>query len=161
MHQNLIPVVLDYYHVTPELIKCIMSLYKDVASTFVTDSYTTSSLRVERCVLQGDCLSPLIFNILVNPFIPYVRQERFWQLSYSLSKLLRAIHWFQCAGDAAIATGQQHETQALLNAFTAWCTWSSMIIRVDKCHTFGVTKKKLLVCKHILNCLLIMNKFQL
>ena len=118
----------------------------------------TSSLRIERCVLQGDCLSPLIFNILINPFIQYVRQERFSQLSYSLSKLLRAIHWFQCADDAAIATGQEYQTQALLNAFTAWCIWSSMIIRVD---TFGMTKKKHLVCKHILNCLLIMNKFQL
>ena len=123
-----------------------MSQYKDFASTVVIDSYATSSLRIERCVLQGDRLSPLIFNILINPFIQYIRQERFSQLSYSLSKLLRAIHWFQCADDTAIATGQEYETQALLNAFTAWCIWSSMIIRVDKCHTFGMTKK------HILNC---------
>ena len=136
--------VLDYHHVPPELIECIMSWYKDFATTVVTDSYTTSFLRIERGVLQGDCLSPIIFNLLINTFIQYLRQERFSQLGYSLSKLLRPVHWFEFADDAAIATGQEHETQLLLNAFTAWCTWSSMIIRVDKCHTFNMVKKETL-----------------
>ena len=136
--------VLDYHHVPPELIECIMSWYKDFDTTVVTDSYTTSFLRIERGVLQGDCLSPIIFNLLINTFIQYVRQERFSQLGYSLSKLLRPMHWFQFADDAAIATGQEYETQVLLNAFTAWCIWSSMIIRVDKCHTFNMVKKETL-----------------
>ena len=65
-------------------------------------------------------------------------------LGYSLSKLLGPIHWFQFADDAAIATGQEYETQVLLNAFTAWCKWSSIIIRVDKCHTFNMAKKETL-----------------
>ena len=84
---------------------------------------------------------------MIKTFIQYVRQERFSQLGYSLSKLLRPVHWFQFADDAAIATGQEYETQVLLNAFTAWCTWSSMIIRVDKCHTFGMAKKETLSVK--------------
>ena len=81
---------------------------------------------------------------MINTFIQYVRQERFSQLVYSLSKLLKPIHWFQFADDAAIATGQEYKTQVLPNAFPAWCTWSSMIIRVDKCHTFGMAKKETL-----------------
>ena len=122
--------VLDYHHVPPELIECIMSLYKDFATTVVTDSYTTSFLRIERDVLQSDCLSPLIINLLINTFIQYVRQERFSKLGYSLSKLMRPIHWFQCADNATIATGEEYETQVLLNAFTAWCTWNSMIFEL-------------------------------
>ena len=136
--------VLHYHHVPPELIECIMSLYQDFATTVITDSYAMSFLRIERGVLQGNSLSLLIFNLLINTFIQYVRQERFSQLGYSFSKLLRPIHWFQFADSAAIATGQEYETQVLLNAFTAWCTWSSMIIRVDKCHTFGMAKKETL-----------------
>ena len=124
-----------------------MSLYKVLVTTVITDSYTTSFLRIERGVLQGDCLSPFIFNLLINTIIQYVCQERFSQLGYALSKLLRPIHWFQFADDAAIATGQEYETQVLLNAFIAWCTWSSMIIRVDKCHTFGMAKKETLSVK--------------
>ena len=109
--------VLDYRHVPSELIECIMSLYKDFATTVVTDSYAKSFLRIERGVLQGDCLSPLIFNLLINTFSQYVHQERFSQLGYSLSKLLRPIHGRQFAIDAAIATGQEYKTQVLLNAF--------------------------------------------
>ena len=35
VHHNLIPLVLDYHHVPSELIECIMSLYKDFATTVV------------------------------------------------------------------------------------------------------------------------------
>ena len=50
-------------------------------------------------------------------------------------------HWYQFADDPSVITGQEYEAQILLNAFTRWCTWSDMIIRVDKCKTFGITKR--------------------
>ena len=49
-------------------------------------------------------------------------------------------HWFQFADDAAVITNGEKENQLLLNSFTRWCQWSSMIIRVDKCTTFGIKK---------------------
>ena len=49
---------------------------QDFATTVVTKSIRKSALCTERGVLQGDCLSPLIFNLLINTFIQYVRQER-------------------------------------------------------------------------------------
>ena len=49
-------------------------------------------------------------------------------------------HWYQFAEDAAAVTGLEHENQVLLNAFNHWCTWADMIIRVDKCHSFGMKK---------------------
>jgi len=53
---------------------------------------------------------------------------------------LRPIHWFQFADDAAVVSGQENENQLLLNRFTLWCQWADMIIRVDKCVTFGMKK---------------------
>ena len=44
------------------------------------------------------------------------------------------------ADDAAVITGQESENQHLLNRFSLWCQWSDMIIRVDKCSTFGIKK---------------------
>ena len=55
-------------------------------------------------------------------------------------KLLNPTHWFQFADDAAVITGQESENQYLLNRFAIWCQWSDMIIRVDKCSTFGIKK---------------------
>ena len=39
-------------------------------------------------------------------------------------------HWLQFADDS----------QSLLNVFTKWSKWTSFIIRIDKCKTFGVKK---------------------
>ncbi len=104
----------------------------------VTPSYDT--LHVKRGVLQGDCLSPLLFNMVINTFIQYIKSDKFTQLGYSTSKLLTPKHWFQFADDAAITSGQQYESQILLNAFAAWHTWAKMKIQVDKCKTFGMSK---------------------
>ena len=54
--------------------------------------------------------------------------------------MLNPLHWFQFADDAAVTTGQESENQHLLNRFSIWCQWASMIIRVDKCSTFGIKK---------------------
>ena len=61
-------------------------------------------------------------------------------MGYSFSKLFASRHWYQFADDAAVLTGQEYENQILLNAFTTWCTWCNMKIRVDKCKTFEVAK---------------------
>ena len=57
-----------------------------------------------------------------------------------LDCLFKPIHWFQFADDAAFVTINEREIQLLLNCFTSWCTWSDMIIRVDKCVTFEIKK---------------------
>ena len=92
-----------------------------------------------RGVLQGDCSSPLTFNLCFNTFIHYISEQKFKQFGFSTSSLL-PIHWFQFADDAAVITGLENENQILLNHFTRWCTWANMIIRVDKCSTFGIRK---------------------
>jgi hypothetical protein len=89
--------------------------------------------------LQGDCLSPLLFNMCFNTFIQHIKAEKYRQFGFSF-KLLNPIHWFQFADDAAVITGQESENQHLLNRFSIWCQWSNMIIRVDKCSTFGIKK---------------------
>ena len=96
-------------------------------------------MTVGRGVLQGDCLSPLLFNMCFNTFIQHIKAEKYRQFGFSF-KLLNPIHWFQFADDAAVITGQESENQHLLNRFSIWCQWSDMIIRVDKCSTFGIKK---------------------
>ena len=36
--------------------------------------------------------------------------------------------------------GKKSENQTLLNAFNRWCTWSHMIIKVEKCQSFEMKK---------------------
>ena len=81
----------------------------------------------------------------LNTFIQHINVDKYRQFGFTLN-FLNPIHWFQFADDAAVITGQESENQHLLNRFTIWCQWSNMLIRVEKCSTFGV--KKLFINHH-------------
>ena len=74
-----------------------------------------------------------------NTFIQHIKAEKYRQFGFSF-QFLNPIHWFQFADDAAVISSQESENQHLLNRFSIWCQWSNMIIRVDKCSTFGIKK---------------------
>ena len=139
VHHNLIQSVLDYHHIPDHVKLVIKSLYTNFQTSIVTSEFQTPFISVGRGVLQGDCLSPLLFNMCFNTFIQHIKAEKYRQFGFSC-KLLNPIHWFQFADDAAVITSQESENQHLLNRFSIWCQWSNMIIRVDKCSTFGIRK---------------------
>ena len=147
VHHNLIQEVLNYHHIPEHIKYLIRSLYTDFKTSILTYDFHTPFITVGRGILQGDCLSPLLFNLCFNTFIQHIKSEKFRQCGvYNKSIVngtlfsLRPIHWFQFADDAAVISGQENENQVLLNRFTLWCQWADMIIRVDKCITFGVKK---------------------
>ena len=79
-----------------------------------------------------------------NTFIQHIKSEKysqfgFWKINMN-SMQLNPIHWFQFADDAAVISGHERANQILLNRFTVWCQWFGMIIRVDKCSSFGIKK---------------------
>ena len=141
VHHNLIKSVLEYHHIPESLQLLIANLYTDFHSHIISDSFSTPSIPFNRGVLQGDCLSPLIFNLCFNTFIQFIKQEKYNQFGFSPhDESDRLFHWFQFADDAAVITTNERENQLLLNCFSRWCQWAGMVIRVDKCTTFGIKK---------------------
>ena len=144
VHHNLIQDVLAYHHIPAKTKALISSLYTGFHTSVIADDFLTPAIPVRRGVLQGDCLSPLLFNMCFNTFIQFIRQEKYKQLGLSshdtFDCLFKSVHWFQFADDAAVVTTNERENQLLLNCFTKWCKWSDMVIRVDKCATFGIKK---------------------
>ena len=138
---SLIPTVLQFHHIPREMQNIISELYSGFSTSIATKTFVTSPLQVERGVLQGDCLSPLLFNMLFNTFIQTLtKSKEFDQLNYRYDNIIQPRNWFQFADDAAAVTSSEYENQILLNVFTRWCNWSGMTIRVDKCKTFGIKK---------------------
>ena len=106
-----------------------------------TDKFTTNPIAVNRGVLQGDSLSPLLFNLIVNTLIPTIKNKKIECLCYLYHEALRPKHWFQFADDTAIVTALEQDNQLLCNAFTKWSSWADLRIRVKKSHTlFGINK---------------------
>ena len=142
VHHNLIETSLEYHHIPPDVREIIKIIYTDFKTCIVTDKYTTPAIKVTKGVLQGECMSLLLFNLVINTFVQYVKKDHFSQLGYKYFQFLLPKHWMQFADDAVAISGQEYENQILLDAFGRWCAWSEMLIRVDKCHTFGIKKVK-------------------
>ena len=144
VHHNLVRSVLAYHHIPDSIQSLIANLYTDFHSYIISDSFSTPAIPINHGVLQGDCLSPLIFNLCFNTFIHFIKQEKYKQFGFSPhdenDRLFHPIHWFQFADDAAVVTTNERENQLLLNCFSRWCQWANMVIRVDKCTTFGIKK---------------------
>ena len=145
VHHNLIREVLEYHHIPDHVKNLIHSLYTDFQTSIITEKFNTRFITVGRGVLQGDCLSSLLFNMSFNTFIQHIKSEQYRQLGFwKLGETgipCTPIHWFQFADDAAVISSQEKENQMLLNRFTIWCQWANMIIRVDKCSTFEIKKQ--------------------
>ena len=135
---NLLDCVLEYHHIPIKVRTLVRDLYKDFSTAIASDAFVTDFILVGRRVLQGDCLSPMAFNMVINTFIQFIKTEKYQQFGYNFIKYMIQRHWYQFADDAVAVTGLEHENQVPLNAFSRWCTWADMIIRVDKCHSFGM-----------------------
>ena len=142
VNHNLIRKVLDFHHVPDDVTNLILSQYSEYFISIFTSKYNTHPINVQRGVLQGDCLSPLIFNLCVNTLVVSVKSMEVNCLGYVFADGLLPRHWFQFADDTAIVSALEADNQYLCNAFSKWATWSDLKIRVDKCHTFGIRKSR-------------------
>ena len=104
VHHNLILSVLGYHHIPTHINNIIKSLYTDFKTSITTSEFRTPFINVGRDVLQGDCLSPLLFNMCFNTYVKHIKAEKYRQFGFSF-QFLNLIHWFQFADDAAVITG--------------------------------------------------------
>ena len=140
VNHNLLRSSLTYHHVPDHIIELIMGVYDDFTISIATDEFLTHPIKMKRGVLQGDSLSPLLFNLCINTLITTIKDEKLNCFGYVYDNCSIPRNWFQFADDTAIVTGSVEDNQLLLNTFTKWCTWADLIIRVDKCHTFSMKK---------------------
>ena len=104
----------------------VRSLYDGFKISVAGDGYITNPIRVDRGVLQGDSLSPLLFNMCVNTLINTIEDKRIKCMGYIAEKILSPCHWFQFADDTAIVTALEEDNQRLLNLFTKWSSWADL-----------------------------------
>ena len=140
VEHNLIMKILDYHHVPDEIKSIIREYYRDYTISISTKDYVTDPVIVGKGVLQGDCLSLLLFNICFNSLLKCIDDEQIKCVGYVYSDAMTPRHWFQFADDSTIATATDEDSQHLLNVFTKWCQWSCFAIRIDKCKSFGIKK---------------------
>ena len=113
VQHNLIHTILKYHHVPDPFTSIVKNLYDGFRTSITTKDYATPFLRIEKGVLQGDCLSPLLFNLCMNSFIQSIKTREFEQLSYGSSKLRMPRHWLQFADDAVAVSATDKNVHIL------------------------------------------------
>ena len=63
VHHNLIQTAVDYHHIPDHIKSLVKSLYTDFKTSILTNKFRTPFISVGCGVLQGVCLSPLLFNL--------------------------------------------------------------------------------------------------
>ena len=58
-----------------EIVNIVKSLYVQFHTTVTTSHFSMEFLPVSKGVLQGDCLSPLLFNLLFTTLIQYINND--------------------------------------------------------------------------------------
>ena len=91
VHHNLIQSVLCYYHIPDHIKILIKSLYPNFQTSIITSQFNTHFIQVGRGVLQGDCLSPLVFNLCFNTFVQHIKSDKYRQFGFS-STFLNPFH---------------------------------------------------------------------
>ena len=110
------------YHQIPDEFNCIVKLlYSDFGLSVITNDFCTKYIAVEKSILQGDLFSPLAFNIIMNTFIKYVKEEKYTNFGYRAFKGFLLCSWLQFADDAVAVTSIKGENQILQNLFSNWC----------------------------------------
>ena len=51
-------------------------------------------------------------------------------------------HWIQFADNTVLVTSLEIDNQYLCNAFVQWSSWAGLLVKVSKCHVFGMKKVK-------------------
>ena len=139
VHYNLIPEVSKYHNNPVHIQTIIGNPYCNCHTSIATKSFKPPFIKVGRGVLQGDCLSPLTFNLCFSTFIRYISNPKFAQFQFSTSSL-NPLHWFQFPNNAAIITSLENENLLLLDHLSRHCNLADMTIKVDKCSSFGIKK---------------------
>ena len=143
VQHELIRAALQYHHHLPQLfIELFNSIYRDAVISVASNKEWTDFIKVEKGVLQGDPCSPLLFNLCFNLLMQTLAKSELNNLGFIWGPQHTPFEcsWLQFADDAAIVSNSPNDTQTLLNIFVAWCDWSGMTIRLDKCVTFGMRK---------------------
>ena len=80
VHHNLIQTALDYHHIPDHIKSLVKSLYTDFKTSILTNEFRTPFISVGRGVLQGDFLSPLLFNLCFNTFLQHIKSGKYLSL---------------------------------------------------------------------------------
>ncbi|CAG9565456.1 unnamed protein product [Danaus chrysippus] len=126
---------LRWYNFPPLVRDMIASYYSKLRFSIITKEGPSKSLSYNVGLFQGCCLSPIVFNIVINILVDkLISNEKKWGYRFKFNnKYTESILAF--ADDLAILTRHPKHCQVLLDEVDKFCEWTDGLrTKPSKCH---------------------------
>ena len=136
VHHSLIQFALKHYHAPPQFCQVLEALYSELSAQVITTDWATPLIPLQIGVYQGDPLSVVIFNTVMNTLVDTLQTRL--DLGYTISGSTHQINLLQYADDTCLLANSPASCQYLLNIVDDWLQWSGMQAKVAKCHSMAL-----------------------
>ena len=137
VHHDLIRFSLQHYHAPQAMVDMICNLYQDLKGVISTKSWQTDPFHLQMGVYQGDPLSVIVFNTVMNTLVDTITR-RHPDLGYTLGTSSHRSNLLQYADDTSLIADGPSSCRILINTTEAWLMWSGMKANVPKCVSLAV-----------------------
>lgn len=118
VHHSLIQFSLKHYQVPPQFCSILQSLYSDLSESILTPEWSTPSIPLQVGVYQGDPLSVVVFNTVINTMVDTLQQHN--HLGYTFSNSSHQINLLQHADDTCVVANTPAACQQQLDVVDRW-----------------------------------------
>ena len=136
VHHSLIQFSLRHYHAPPQFLNILQALYSQLSAKVITAEWETPSILLQKGVYQGDPLSVVIFNTVMNTLLDTVSLRL--DLGYQFSNSNRHVNILQYADDTCLVADSPASGQFLLKIVSDWLQWSGMVAKIPKCQCLAL-----------------------
>ena len=125
VQHDLIRYSLEHYHAPQQMVAAVSNLYQGLVGIVRTKEWSTEPFPMQIGVYQGDPLSVIIVNTVMNTLVDTISQSH-QQLGYSLTKSIHRCNLLQYADDTSLLAHGPAACQSLLECTERWLHWSRM-----------------------------------
>ena len=136
VHHSLIQFSLQHYYAPPQFLSILQALYSGLEATVITESWETPLVSLQKGVYQGDPLSVVIFNTVMNTLVDTISTRV--DLGYQFSGSLRRVNILQYADDTCLVANSPASCQYLSSKVGDWLDWTGMTAKVPKCQCISL-----------------------
>jgi hypothetical protein len=128
-HKQLVR-VLEFLGLPSDFTRLVSNLYSGAIAEFITPRGHNSPVGIRRGTLQGEPLSPRLFDLMVEPLVMLLNASG---KGYDIAScgLKLAIKWY--VDDGTLITNSVEDMISLLDMIQQLSTWSGIHFNVAKC----------------------------
>ena len=128
-HRQLVR-VLEFSGLPQDFTRLVSNLYSEASTELSTPCGHTPSVGIRKGTLQEDPLSPLLSDLMIKPFIRWIRASH---KGYDIAPcgLKLASKWY--VDDGTLSTNSVEDMIVLLDLVDKFSKWSGVHLNVSKC----------------------------